>query len=324
MSLQDFNHDAPSTVRTGGYRNADRPAERQPAPNLCTLQQLHGGDFSDGGRRLSMPGPGHGRNDRSLSLRIADDGRLLAYSFANDPFGDVAAYLGLKTAQGRAQTPQEVKRERDARTRATALERARKAAFCRLVWADTLPAIRSPVETYLRSRAITGPIPNVLRFHPAAPLSYDGRNTAPAMVAIVTGPDGKSSGLHVTAIKPDGSDKALGDRSRRMFGDMSGAAVRLSDIPASGDLGLSEGIETGLAYRDLTGWPVWSCLSTSGLRGFNPPPGLKRLAIAADGDKSGIDAANALAERASRRCATTIAPAPDSQDWNDVLKESAA
>ena len=123
---------------------------------------------------------------------------------------------------------------------------------------------------------------------------------------MVTGADGKSSGLHVTAIKPDGSGKVDLATPRRMFGSVSRGAVRLADETAGGDLAVAEGIETALAYRDLTGLSVWACLSAAGLRQVELPSGLARLIIAADGDEAGIEAAEALLERNSRRLACAI------------------
>ncbi|MBP9756546.1 MAG: toprim domain-containing protein, partial [Phenylobacterium sp.] len=107
---------------------------------------------------------------------------------------------------------------------------------------------------------------------------------------------------------------------RRMYGEMAGAVVQLAPLPDGGELAICEGIETALSYRDLTGTPTWAGLSTSGLRRFVPPPGLKRLVIAADGDDAGIEAARDLAERASRRCDVVVIPAPAGTDWNDALK----
>ena len=177
-------------------------------------------------------------------------------------------------------------------------------------------------------------IPPAIRFHPGAPLAYpwtafEGDKAPPpprpAMVAIATAPDGKSAaGLHITALQPNGSGKADLRAPRRMFGDLGGAVVQLAPLPADGVLAIAEGIETALAFRDLTGTPCWAALSTSGLRRFTPPRGLSRLIIAADSDDTGegVEAARACAERASRICNATVMPAPEGQDWNDVLKGS--
>jgi len=140
-------------------------------------------------------------------------------------------------------------------------------------------------------------------------------------VAIATGPDGQSAaGLHVTALKPDGKGKASINNPRRMFGDLVSAVVQLSAFPADGVLAVGEGLETCLAYRDLTGKPTWAGLSTAGLKSLAIPLGVRQLVIAADGDEAGHEAATALADRARKRCDVRILPAPEGEDWCDVLK----
>lgn len=250
---------------------------------------------------------------------------MLWHSHAGDEPRDVWQHLGLDYGQGGPI------RETDAQRRKRLVEEraeaARQMAFCREIWADTVGAEGTPVEAYLRGRAITGPIPKALRFHPAAPLAYPTQErpeprTFPAMVAVVTGADGKTaSGLHVTALAPGGRGKAM-DRARRMFGDLAGGVVQLAPLPKGGELAVAEGIETSLSFRDITGTPSWAALSTSGLRTFTPPVGLARLVIAADADDggAGIEAARELARRGSRRCECVVMPAPEGMDWNDVAR----
>jgi hypothetical protein len=178
------------------------------------------------------------------------------------------------------------------------------------------------VAAYLTSRGIVGEIPPILRYHPAAPTSYEKANTAPAMVAGVQGPDGSPVGLHVTYIKPDGSGKAFGNKSRVMFGYFSGAAIRLAPID-KGELAVAEGIETALSFQMLTGTPTWSVLNTTTMTQFTPPADVSLLTIAADNDLScsGLKAAKDLAQSASRHCDVQIIPAPEvGRDWNDCLQ----
>jgi putative DNA primase/helicase len=303
------------------------------AIDLRAIVARLGGDLYAGGNAATIPAPGHSRKDRGLSLRVMRDARgerLLYHPFNASDLkpGEVWAYLGLAPGQVREESPA----ERRARQEAERRERARKLAFCNDLWRETVEAEGSAVATYLRSRGIAGPVPRALRFHPAAPMSYpwnvpEGREllTVPAMVAIATAEDGKSAaGLHVTALAADGSGKAALRNPRRMFGDMGGAVVQLSPFPGEGGtLAVAEGIETALSYRDLSGAPTWAALSTSGLRRFTPPRGLRLLIIAADRDDGGegVEAAKACAERAARRqCATIIQAAPEGQDWNDALK----
>lgn len=277
-----------------------------------------------------VPGPGHSRQDRSLSLSLIDGNppRILWKSWANDPGEAVWPYLGIGRQSAKPMSHAEADRLRRARDQQRRVDLDLKLAFCREVWSETASAIGSPVETYLRGRGITGAIPATLRFHPAAPWGYRDPakppRTFPAMVAIVTAPDGRAAaGLHVTALKPDGSGKAALNNARLMFGDLVGGAVQLGPFPAGGELAIAEGIETALSYRDLTGTPTWAALSTSGLRRFTPPAGLKRLVVAADSDDAkgeGLAAARDLAERAARRCDAVVIPAPEGLDWNDALK----
>jgi hypothetical protein len=102
--------------------------------------------------------------------------------------------------------------------------------------------------------------------------------------------------------------------------------VRLSQEP--GPLVVAEGIETALSLASgLLREPatVWAALSTSGLRGLRLPAEPGRLAIASDGEAAGREAAAALAERAAALgWRVSLLPAPDGQDWNDVLRGRAA
>lgn len=111
-----------------------------------------------------------------------------------------------------------------------------------------------------------------------------------------------------------------------MQGPCSGGAVALSE--AQGPLVVCEGIETGLSLLSgLLGEPaeVWAALSTSGLRALSLPPRPRRLIVAADGDPAGIEAAKALGDCAHYQgWEVFLWPAPDGQDWNDVLQAKGA
>lgn len=297
-------------------------------PDLRDIVHRLGGTLYQGGRAAVIPGPGHSRKDRSLSLTLTPEGRVIWKSWANDPGETVWPYLGLERQVSRQMTPREAERARLERERQRRAELDIKLRFCADIWRGTEDAEGSPVAVYLRSRGIVGAIPPTLRFHAKAPWGYPDpakpSRAFPCMVAVATGPDGRSAaGLHLTALKPDGSGKASLNNPRLMYGDLVGAAVQLGPIPADGELGVAEGIETALSYREMHGLPTWAALSTSGLRSFMPPVGVKRLVIAADSDDAkgeGLAAARHLAERASRRCEAVVIPAPAGLDWNDALK----
>ena len=288
------------------------------ALDLYAFRQEHGGVVFEGGRRGLFPGPGHSRRDRSLSVRLKDDGSVLVFSFANDPFPVCADYLGL--SQDRVERPDwaERKRLRDEREVEQRRRRNEVWAFCETVWAGTFVAEDSLVEAYLTGRGLAWPYSADLRFHPAAPLDYERKRVAPAMVALVRAADGQPSGLHVTALSPDGRSKAPMLNARRMFGACRGASVQLCS-PELGELAVAEGIETALSFARIKGAPTWAALSTAGVTAFEVPTGVTLLNVAPDGDKAGREAAVQLAERASKRCDVTVVDPGDGLDWNDLL-----
>ena len=286
--------------------------------DLYAVRHLHGGTVYDGGRRWVGPGPGHSRRDASLSVRLEADGRALVHSFAGDPFRACAEHLGLELSHGQRADPAEaerLRRERDVRRRE---QRNSAWAFCDEVWSGTVGAEDTPAEAYLTRRGLPWPYPADLRFHPAAPLDYERRRHACALVALVRSADGVPKGLHVTALRHDGSGKARFHNPRRMFGACAGNAVHLA--PARlGELAVAEGVETALSFARLRGVPTWAALSTAGVHAFHLPAGLSLLSVAADGDQAGRAAAEALAARASKRCDAQVIDPGDGLDFNDVL-----
>lgn len=299
---------------------------------MTAPSQLHeivgrlGGDFYNGGTRANVPGPGHSKRDRSLSLFHTPEGRILWHSFvAVDP-AEVWTHLGLTAAAGREMSASEAFRARQDRIRAQRAEERRRLMFCQTVWRATVAAQGSPVETYLREvRAIRGPIPVTLRWAAAAPLGYDpGAPRLPAMVAPIQRPDGVVAGLHATYLMPDGAAKADLRNPRRMFGGSGGGAIRLSSAPTPGSsLGVAEGIETALSFRDPSGVSTWAAGSAALLARFVPPAGVSRLIVAADADDdgAGLAAARLLANRARAICNVTVTPSPTGKDWNTVAME---
>ena len=288
---------------------------------LHELVQRLGGQVYAGGAAAVVPGPGHSRRDRSLSLRLSPDGRVVFYSHAGDDCRSVMSYLGIEGRHSESRSSCE-ERLRLQRHRA-ANERRREAEalrFCESIWTGVRPLQGSPAAAYLAARGLGLPASTDVGFHPAAPRSREGAEVHPAMVALVRSKEGAPRGLHVTFIAPDGSGKAFGHRSRLMFGPVAGGAVRLAPVGADGVLAVGEGIETTLAFGLLYGVASWAALSTSGLRNLALPFGVRLLRIGADGDEAGRAAALTLAERMQRRCEVTVEAAPDGSDWADVAE----
>lgn len=255
-----------------------------------------------------------GRPDQNaLSWRFIG-GRLLTFCHKSGcDFRAVAEAAGLPTATGAI----DLHAAREADTRRTSYE-AEQHAKARKLWDLGKPIRGTKGEEYLRGRAITCTLPPSLRWvHDA----YHGPSARwhSAMVADVS-----TGGVHRTFFEKSGP--RLGSNAKMMQGPCSGGAVALSE--AVGPLVVCEGIETGLSLRSgLLSEPaeVWAALSTSGIRALSLPREPRRLIIAADGDPAGIEAARTLGDRAF--CAgwdVFLWPAPDGQDWNDVLRKGIA
>ena len=291
--------------------------------DLYQIKQQCGGTVYDGGRRWIGPGPGHSRRDASLSLCIADDGKLLLHSFAGDAFESCAAlvvkHLGEGAAKllgsGRdpgaradhsAQVLAKHQRERDAERRENLA-----LAFCERLWAGGVPLEGSPGERYLAARGV-GWFPPDVMFHPAAPRGYSASATAPALIALARSPVGLPKAVQATYLTRDYRTKS----GRATFGALLGAAVRLG--PAEGQMAVGEGLETCASFAELEGLTTWATLGTSNLEAFQPPSRCRHLVIAADGDGAGLKAATRLAERLRNRCDVSIRAAPPGADWNDV------
>ena len=270
-----------------------------------------------------------------MSLRVSDDGtRILFNSFAGDEPRVVFAYLGIDDAEAgpkpsRAEVAAAIRRREE---EAAKVERE-KLAFCAEVWEGTLDLKDSIAARYLWNRGLVLDDCSDIRFHPAAPRRapwnehHDSRPLEPHPALICLARNGRADprGIHATYITEDGK-KAFGDRSRLMYGPMSGAALRTAPVTPDGRLAVGEGLETAGAFSILRSVPTWPTFSTSGLKKFEIPPGVRRLLIAADNDENGkgLEAAEELAERARSRCEVEIHMPEITGDWNTVLMGEAA
>lgn len=206
-------------------------------------------------------------------------------------------------------------------SRPTLSEDDRRAAL-RALWADTRPAEASEgVGVYLAARGLSPSLPEALRF---APHIRDGEGgIRPAMVAMVSGPDGKPATLHRTFLRSDCRGKAEMARPKKLMpGSLPDSfAVRLG--PAAEAMGIAEGIETALAAAELFEIPVWSGINDGGLAKWQPPACCTEVTIFGDHDASyaGQAAAYTLASRLAARGldVTVRLPPVAGQDWLDVL-----
>lgn len=203
----------------------------------------------------------------------------------------------------------------------TPAERERKIANARWLWDEALPALNTPVHTYLWSRLLMIEPPETLRLKWGM-RHWQSGGVWPAMIARVDHVEHGHVAIHITYLRMDGSDKASLTPSRNTLGPTRGGAVRLGEAERDRWLCLGEGIESTLALAIACDRPGWATLSDRGLAAVQLPPEANRILIGADHDAAGSRAAERLARRLvreGRRVRIVQPPRPDT-DWNDVLR----
>ena len=157
-----------------------------------------------------------------------------------------------------------------------------------------------PVSRYLQGRVpgcdLTKISSDVL-FHPGLPFyeeeeggRFVKRGTFPVMVARAVDGSGRPITLHRTYLTGQGTKAPVADPKKQMKGirKLDGAAIRLVEVPESRTLGLTEGLENGLAvatayrYR-INVWPLLNCVNLS--LADLPPGRFDKIIIFADHDK---------------------------------------
>ena len=241
----------------------------------------------------------------------AGDGFKLAMGYTGKPFRDIAQQVertagSLPTVAAKSGRTDDEKRE-----------------AMRRMWAGAAPvALGDETSLYLAGRGLKlEGRHQCLRTHPA--LAYHGEGqtgTYPAMLALVTGQDGKGRSIHRTYLQ-DGQKAPVQSPKKLTEGlGIAGAAIRLGGVAER--LGIAEGVETALAVAQLFSLPVWSCISAHGVESFEPPEGVKAVVIFADHDANftGQKASFAAAHRLSLRgIGVEVRIPPQVGDWHDEL-----
>lgn len=280
--------------------------------SLHALAKQWGGEVC--GSDILIPGPGHGPNDRSLSVRLSGKD-FVVHSFADDPLKDCRDYVNalLGGQAVKFDVKQSDAPRPDKRPRALA------------IWAESQPWQGSLVETYLKGRGVALPPDCVdVRFNPACPM---GREIVPAMVALIRSVSTREPlAIHRTHLNLDGTKGRL---DRMALAPMADGVVMLTPYNRVWmDLGIGEGIETALSLRacpDFGNKPIWAALSATQLGKFFLP-NIDHLVIAADHDPAGVRGALTCGTRAASHGTevTLIAPTASKTDLNDLLKGAAS
>lgn len=292
---------------------------------LGALARALGGDIYAGGRRALLPAPGHSAADRSVSLWLRD-GRVVAHGFGGCDWREVLDDLrarGWIDAENRLCAGGAGVAPGPERPEPTRVDRVRAAQD---LWAAAGPVVDgSPAWRHGRWRAVdlTLDRTGALRSHAAAPLAVyrDCGPRLPALLAAVTEPGGLLTAVEVTYLDGRGERSRRARTPRKIVGAVpAGSAVRFT--PVAEEMLAAEGVFTTLAAMARFRLPGWALLSTSNLRRWSPPPGVRRLLIAADRGPDGERSAGRLREAAVAMgvAANVVLPPVGAGDWCDMAQ----
>lgn len=271
-----------------------------------------GGEWNGSNTKVCCPA----HHDVNPSLSIGEDatGRVLWHCFAGcsqDDVLDAIRAKGLEPTRNSHPRLESANDDNDKLRRAVA------------IYKQCDSGANSVVETYLRARGITLPVPRQARLAPGHTLPPDWTSWwphLPSMLLPVIASDGTGLlGLHITPLTHDGGQRV----DRRLCGAAKGGVIAFGEI-TDGRLCIAEGVETALSVRQLTGIATWAGLNCGNLSAITLPSECREVIICADNDKPGLDAAYALARRAAKegKIARVAVPEAEGTDWNDVLLAS--
>lgn len=186
----------------------------------------------------------------------------------------------------------------------------------------------TPAERYLMTRGLTRrDLEGMLDLGHIQDLAYYDSARAlvgyfNALVGLVRDcRTGEIISLHRTYLSDDGAGKAAVEAPKKFLSPVRDGHVSLGNVLGAEHIGVGEGIESSLSLSGIEGIPTSALLSTSLFSRFVPGGKVRRVTIAADNDKSGLEAASGLADRlraAGIRVRIVVMPEPYS-DINEAL-----
>ncbi len=249
---------------------------------------------------------------RAFSVRAASEGAPRLFCANGCTFRDLRHAVGQIAGNNWTAPP----RPSDA---ALTASRERKQGYALRLWEGSEPALGTPVATYLASRCL-GEFSRstALRFRQDCPHPETSR--LPAMMALITSPDGAPMGIHRTFLQPDGSGKANTEPAKASLGSVWTGAIRLD--PAGVELAIGEGIESAAAAGKLLDLPAWAAISAGNMAAAMVlPADVRSVVIAVDREPMGERSAQAAAARlrSEGRTVRFLMPCMPGMDANDTL-----
>jgi putative DNA primase/helicase len=273
--------------------------------------------------------PSHGGH--SLFLSDGHGGKLIAKCFgAGCSWNEILAALrkqGLVDHRRREDVDPnyaaELRRLEEERAKSNLERLARRISRARTLYRQSVPAVGTATELYLRSRGIELPIPSSLRFVRHCP-NRNG-HYYPAMVAPIANLRGELTAVHKTFLRADGTGKAdFADKEdeRETYGPMQGGAIRLAQHGAT--LLVGEGIESVFSAMQMFALPGWAAVCAAGIPALQLPADVRHVVIAGDNDVSGTGHRAALHAQelweGEGRTVQILMPPNVGEDFNDVLR----
>jgi len=192
----------------------------------------------------------------------------------------------------------------------------------RAIWQAAAPIRGTLADTYLRTRGISIPLPDSLRF---ARLRYGTKGPLhPVLVALVESVGGEPCGIQRTYLNEAGTGKAAVAKAKLSLGKVKGGAIRLA--PPAAELMVCEGLEDGLSLQQTFARAVWVAAGATMLPGMRFPFTVLSIVIGADADEAGEREARKAGEAfaAANLSARIIRPLEGWKDFNAELQGASA
>lgn len=292
---------------------------------IQTIVSRYGGWLASDKKSGAIPAPGHSRRDRSVSLRLNQDGKLLIHCFSDTDWREVKADLirdgaasvhdFIGSSHNSRSTPTRRRSPNPQRKCSVSFEHARKA------W-DTRVRIHKTVgASYLERRGLRDLVSSPsIGFHNRLALSPRRLSpSAPCLMAKITNRQGAFAGVQATFLF---QARHQVRKRRLVFGQQKGFSIKLEQ--PTDLLLVGEGLESTASAARRFGMPGWALLNTGNLAAFVAPASVRSLIIACDNDAPGWRAAKACMELNQIRGVACKIRAPKEQgaDWNDLDKRS--
>ena len=192
------------------------------------------------------------------------------------------------------------------------------------IWKESTPLSGSdPVSLYLHSRKLILSPDNV-RYCPEC-YETDTKKHYPAMIGMVMNSKGIPVALHRTYLSRDVVGKVDIESPKKLTPGtepLSGCAIRLFP-PKDNTIIVCEGVETGIACRQIFNEGVYACLSNTIMEGFVVPAGIRKVIICGDADSHFVGQLSTykLANRLYKEDFLVDVRIPDviGNDWADTI-----